>query len=84
MKRVAQCLVMLVLASCGSQAVPSASSACRDGGTSCAAFQAPPGMRQVFKGYRMVRARWVEKINKESGLPDLGVNAQWAPINAWR
>jgi len=41
-------------------------------------------MRQVFKGYRMVRARWVEKINKESGLPDLGVNAQWAPINAWR
>ena len=31
-----------------------------------AGAQAPPGMRQVLKNHRIVRARWVEKTNKES------------------
>ena len=37
-------------------------------------------MRQVLKGYRMVKTQWVQKTNKESGVPDIGVKAQWAPV----
>jgi hypothetical protein len=46
--------------------------------------QAPPGMRQVLKGHRIVRAQWVEKTNKESGAPDIGVKAEWEPITEKR
>jgi len=70
-----------VLVGCGIKADPSASSPCRDGGNSCAAAQAAPGMRQVLKGHRIVRARWVERTNKESGVPDIGMEAEWAPIS---
>jgi hypothetical protein len=80
MKRVALCLGVLLLAGCGVQGNPTASSACMDGGTSCAAAQTPVGMRQVLKGHRIVRAQWVEKINKESGAPDIGMKAEWEPI----
>lgn len=77
-------LVLPVLAGCGIQADSAATSVCRNGGASCAAAQAPPGMRQVLKGYRMVGVRWVEKTNKESGVPDIGVKAEWAPIRTTR
>lgn len=84
MKRFALCLGLLLLGGCGIQTAPSASGACQDGGTSCAAAQTPPGMRQVFKGHRIVRTRWVEKINKESGAPDIGMKAEWEPITERR
>lgn len=84
MKRVALGLGLLLLGGCGIQADPSASSACRDGGTSCAAARAPEGMRQVFKGHRIVKTRWVARINKESGAPDIGMKAEWEPITERR
>jgi hypothetical protein len=37
-------------------------------------------MRQVLKGHRIVRAQWMEKSNKESGVPDIGIQAVWKPI----
>jgi len=77
-------LLLLLLPGCGIQADSAATTACRNGGTSCAAAQAPAGMRQVLKGHRMVRTRWVEKTNKESGVPDIGVKAEWAPIRETR
>lgn len=84
MRRVALCLGILLIGGCGIAADPSATGACRDGGKSCAADQTPPGMRQVLKGHRMVKARWVKKTNKESGVPDIGVEAQWEPIRVTR
>lgn len=84
MKRVALGLGVLLLGGCGVQADKSAPSACRNGGTSCAAAQAPPGMRQVLKGHRIVKTRWIERINKESGAPDIGMKAEWEPITERR
>ncbi|MFM2172992.1 MAG: hypothetical protein RLZZ54_919 [Cyanobacteriota bacterium] len=84
MKRVALFLGVLLLAGCGSKRDRSASSACRDGGTSCAAAKAPAGMRQVLKGHRIVRSQWMEKTNKESGAPDIGIKAEWEPITERR
>jgi hypothetical protein len=55
-------------------------SVCLDGGRSCAAAQAPAGMRRVRKGHRIIRADWLEKTNKESGVPDIGIQAEWAPV----
>jgi len=80
MKRIAMSLGALLLTGCGIQG----SSPCLDGGNSCAAADAPPGMRKVLKGHRFVRARWVERINKESGIPDIGMEAEWAPITEMR
>lgn len=37
-------------------------------------------MREVRRGYRIVHAQWQERINKESGLPDIGIQAEWAPV----
>ncbi|WP_255423186.1 hypothetical protein [Synechococcus sp. WH 8101] len=41
-------------------------------------------MRQVLKGHRMVKTKWMEKINKESGVPDIGVKAGWKAITEFR
>ena len=38
----------------------------------------------MLKGHRFIRARWVERINKESGMPDIGIEAEWAPITEMR
>ena len=84
MKRITLSLGVLLLAGCGIQEEQSGSSACVNGGNSCAAAQAPPGMRQVLKGHRFVRARWVERTNKESGVPDIGTEAEWAPTTETR
>lgn len=80
MKRVVLCLWVMLLPGCGGQGHPSAFSPCRDGGISCAAAKTPVGMRQVLKGHRIVRAQWMEKSNKESGVPDIGIQAVWKPI----
>ena len=80
----ALCLGLLLMGDCGIKADQSGSSACSNGGNSCAAAQAPPGMRQVLKGHRIVRAQWVEKTNKESGAPDIGMKAEWEPITERR
>ena len=37
-------------------------------------------MRSVRKGHRIIRADWLEKTNKESGLPDPGIRAEWTPV----
>ena len=84
MKRITLSLGVLLLAGCGIQEEQSGSSACRNGGNFCAAAQAPPGMRQALKGHRIVRSRWVERINKESGVPDIGTEAEWVPITEMR
>jgi hypothetical protein len=41
-------------------------------------------MRQVFKGQRMVRSQWVERRNRESGAPDIGLRSEWQPITVRR
>jgi hypothetical protein len=53
---------------------------CFKAGRACAAAQAPSGMRQVFRGHRVVSSRWLEKTNRESGLPDIGIQARWEPF----
>ena len=37
-------------------------------------------MRSVRKGHRIIRSHWLEKTNKESGVPDIGIEAEWAPV----
>ena len=37
--------------------------------------QAPAGMRSVRKGHWIIRSHWLEKSNKESGVPDIGIRA---------
>ena len=70
-------LLMLLLLASGCSLEPSP---CRDGGRSCAAAQAPAGLRGVRKGYRIIRSQWMDKTNKESGVPDIGIKAEWAPV----
>ena len=72
--------LVLLLGACGIQGQGERKGPCLNGGSSCAAAKAPQGMRQVLKGYRMVKTQWVQKTNKESGVPDIGVKAQWAPV----
>ncbi len=76
--------LMLLLGACSIQAESAHRSPCLDGGSSCAAAQAPAGMRQVLKGHRMVKTKWMETINKESGVPDIGVKAEWKAITQFR
>jgi len=70
-------LALVLLGSCGTQPPQAQRGACLNGGSSCAAAAAPPGMRQVLKGHRIVGAEWMEKTNRESGVPDIGIRAQW-------
>ena len=37
-------------------------------------------MRAVRRGYRIICSHWLEKTNKESGVPDIGIQAEWAPM----
>lgn len=37
-------------------------------------------MRKVLKGHRMTNIQWLEKTNKESGVPDIGIKAEWEPM----
>jgi hypothetical protein len=37
-------------------------------------------MREVRRGHRIMRSHRLEKINKESGAPDIGIQAEWAPV----
>lgn len=71
---------LAMLSGCPQRAQPPQSNACFDGSPSCAAAEAPRGMRHVLKGHRMVRAQWVQKNNRESGAPDIGLQAEWEPL----
>jgi hypothetical protein len=84
MRALAALPLFLLLGSCGIREQSTRVGVCLKGRSSCAAAEAPAGMRQVFKGHRMVRAEWIEKTNKESGVPDIGVKAEWAPITETR
>ncbi|MFM7087512.1 MAG: hypothetical protein ACKOXO_11065 [Cyanobium sp.] len=53
---------------------------CLHGGRSCALADVPPGHRAVLRGHRMVRLRWLPRRNRESGVPDVGLQAEWAPL----
>ena len=83
-----RCWLPLVLASAllpGCSASPTAdAAACLGGGQRCAAAQAPAGMRQVRRGHRIRQAHWLPRRNKESGLPDIGIQADWTPITERR
>ena len=72
--------LVLLLGACETQSRRALDDACLNGRSSCAAAEAPEGMRRVLKGYRMVKTEWVQKTNKESGVPDIGVKAEWAPV----
>jgi hypothetical protein len=71
----------LALAGCSHRGNPAGTGPCAGGGSSCAAAAAAPGLRQVLRGHRFVRAHWVERTNKESGVPDIGIQAEWAPTS---
>jgi hypothetical protein len=77
-------LIALALTGCSRQPAAPGMGPCAGGETSCAAAAAAPGLRQVRRGHRIVRARWIERINKESGAPDIGIQADWAPIRERR
>lgn len=70
----------VLLQSCAITAREERAHPCLGAARSCAAAQAPSGMRQVFRGHRVVRARWLEKTNRESGQPDIGIQATWEPF----
>jgi hypothetical protein len=84
-RRSALLLSVVILTGCAAgQPGSKPGSPCVDGGLSCAAAETPPGMRQVFKGQGMARSRWVRRLNRESGEPDIGLNSEWAPLNERR
>jgi hypothetical protein len=72
-------LLLLPLPGCGDPRPPG-QAPCRDGGNRCAAARAPAGLREVRHGHRIVEAHWVDRPNRESGLPDIGIRARWAPL----
>lgn len=41
-------------------------------------------MRAVRRGYRLGRYRWLQRINRESGVPDVGLQAEWLPLREQR
>jgi hypothetical protein len=77
-------LLGLALVGCGGPPSPSGAGPCATGNSSCAAAAAAPGQRQVGCGHRIVRVRWIERTNKESGVPDIGIQADWAAITERR
>ncbi len=42
------------------------------------------GLALVGCGHRIVRVRWTERTNKESGVPDIGIQADWVAITERR
>ena len=74
----------LLLTGCPADAPRSSDSPCADGGSGCAAARAPAGQRTVRHGYRIVNSRWLSRTNKESGQPDIDIQADWAPITERR
>lgn len=76
--------LLLLLGSCWNPNRGGHEGACFNGGSACAAADAPPGMRTVRKGYRITQTDWMEKTNRESGVPDIGIKAKWQPITERR
>lgn len=72
-------LLTMSLAACG-PAGQSGGGACLDGRRRCAAAEIPPGFRPVRRGYRIGRYHWLRRANRESGVPDVGIQAEWLPI----
>lgn len=73
--------LMLLLVACGSSA---REGPCLEGRPHCAASETPPGLREVRRGYRIGRYHWLPRINRESGVPDVGIQAEWLPIQERR
>lgn len=84
MRPVALVLTLTMLAGCQPGQEGARVGPCLDGGRSCAAADTPPGMRRSLKGQRMVRSKWVERINSESGVADIGLKSEWAPLSETR
>lgn len=55
-----------------------------NGGSTCAAAEASPGMRPVLRGQRMVNTGWVETTNRESSAADIGIQAAGEAITGRR
>jgi hypothetical protein len=53
---------------------------CLAGGRHCAAAQVPEGAHPLRRGYRIGRYHWLRRVNRESGVPDVGIQAEWLPI----
>jgi hypothetical protein len=70
-------LLMASLAACGAS---ESGGACLDGSRRCAAASVQPGLRSVRRGYRIGRYHWLRRTNRESGVPDVGIEAEWLPI----
>ena len=77
----ASLLLTLSLTGCG---LSGPSGACLDGRHRCAAAETPPGMRAVRRGYRIGRYHWLRRVNRESGVPDVGIQAEWLPTREHR
>lgn len=41
-------------------------------------------MRSLRRGYRLGRYQWLRRPNRESGVPDVGLQAEWLPIRESR
>jgi hypothetical protein len=41
-------------------------------------------MRAVRRGYRIGRYHWLRRVNRESGVPDVGIQAEWLPTRERR
>lgn len=74
-------ILVMLLAGCG---IRGRGSPCLDGGSRCAAAEAPPGLRNVLRGHRIHRYRWLQRPNRESGVPDVGLEADWLPLQQRR
>lgn len=73
--------IATALVGCGR---PHGGGACLDGGSRCAASDVPSGMRAELRGHRLRRYHWVRRLNRESGDPDVGIQAEWVPIRVRR
>lgn len=77
-------LSLLLLGACAPDASREGSSPCLDGSRRCANAQVPEGMRGVLHGHRIRRWQWRARINRESGVPDVGIVADWQPTTLRR